>query len=163
MAAPYGRLAEPAFPGELSTRREALPLNILCLWNARAVDGRVLARSWLVDELSAREMDEVSGVLRHLRDGAKLPAGIERRMGPPLWHPADPRMEYRREEAAMMDKLAGGAGSQEDRGRAREALMYPVGGRSYSIAAEPRAKYETKRDLRPKGRGKTTREKGSKK
>lgn len=157
MAAPYGRFAEPAFPGELVTGREAPPLRILCLWNARAVDAKTLGKSWLVDEMSRREMDEASRVLSYLRNGTKLSAGIVRRMGPPLWHPADPRVEYRRREAAVMEDLAGGAGSHEinDRG----ALVYPVGGRSYSLAAEPRAKYETKRDQRPRRRIRKTREK----
>lgn len=164
VVAPYSRFAEPAFPGELLTGRDAPPLRVLCAWNARAMAGWILEKSWLVDELSAREMDEASGVLRHLRDGAKLPAGIERRMGPPLWHPADPRMAYKREETAMMAALVSDAEAGGISGTAGGSpLVYPTGGHKLSLAAEPRAKYETKQRRQPKGRGRKTREKGSKK
>ncbi len=144
LVAPYSSFAEPAFPGEFVTGREAPPLSVLCAWNAGAVDARVLAKSWLVDELSAHELDEALSVLRHVRDGASLSPELERRSGPPLWHPADPRETYRSEAAALMRALADDEGAQGRGNPGSGPLIYPTGSGQLPLAAEPRAKYETR-------------------
>ena len=105
LCAPFGRFSEPAFPGELFTGREAPHLRILCVWNARDMDEKTSRESWLVDVLSDEETRLASAVLRYVRRGDPLPAGIEAQSPPPVIHPADSRRVYREEESDLMNEL----------------------------------------------------------
>lgn len=99
MCAPFGMFAEPAVPGELVLRPDVAPLRVLCLWNAREFRKEVIGLSWLIDALSNRELREARIVFSHHARGESLPAIIEKRVGPPIIHPLDPRRTYIEEEA----------------------------------------------------------------
>ncbi|MCE9616472.1 MAG: hypothetical protein K8T26_19535 [Lentisphaerae bacterium] len=116
--APFSRFAEPAFAGEWLTGRAALPLRVLCLWNTRALDATILATSWLVDALSLEELADAQAVRTHLTEGRTLPSALAARVGPPLFHPDDPRHAYRYRETLLMDGIgrAGGTSYERDAG-----------------------------------------------
>ncbi len=132
---PFGPFAVPGLPGELALRRAAPTLRTMCVWNAVCVSARVLKRSWLADRLSESESRDAAALLAHVLDEAPVPARLARRVGPPYWHPADPRHAYRQEERRL-------TGTLRRQGRAAP-LRYPTD-TSVSArlaAAEPRSRY----------------------
>jgi len=136
VCAPFGRFAEPCLPGELLTGREALLLRVLCVWNAVTLPGPRLRASWLVDDLSAAELSDAAAIRTSLRTGRPVPPLLATRVGPPCWHPDDPRQEYMRRERRRILSLAG-------------EVLYPPHTASLKLAAEPHDPYDPKR-----GRGK---------
>ncbi|MFC1452045.1 hypothetical protein ACFLSJ_01720 [Verrucomicrobiota bacterium] len=144
LVAPFGRFAEPALPGEMATNRRTAPLRVLCLWNARRVDKRTLRTSWVVDELSDDERDEALSVHHGLTSHSPLPAGLERKLGPPLLHPDDPRQVYFHRETVRMDRIVREMQSAAAPGRPD---IYPErqDGETRK-AAESRSQYEAQPD-----------------
>lgn len=105
VAAPFGPYSEPATTGELQIGRATLNLRVLCLWNARSYDPAELAQSWIADVLSRQEQDDARAVFRHVATGAALPAALARRIGPPVVHAHDPRIEYQQEQKQLLDQV----------------------------------------------------------
>jgi len=105
LVAPYGPFAEPADPGELLSGRTDRALRILCLWNARSVPTSVLETSWIVDELSRKELEEAWAVFRSVSTGVALPEPLAKRVGPPILHPWDPRLTYQKRQMALLQPL----------------------------------------------------------
>ena len=140
VVAPFGRLSEPASPAEVLAGRTELGLRVLCLWNERVVAEGLLDRSWVVDALSDVEIEDASAVLRSHRMKMAVPADLERRVGPPIAHPLDPRIEYMEEERAVMDALARPVPNYEQHGRVRElaraADRYALYGQTIRLAVE---------------------------
>lgn len=132
LIAPYGRFSEPCVPGELLGSREAPCLRVLCLWNAVEAPSTLLAKSWVVDTLSDDEFEAATAVRRHLASRETLPSGLAERIGPPLWHPADPRRRYLDEERRTMEALLGGTGG---------SIEYPTLSPAWPIAADPHDPY----------------------
>jgi len=132
LVAPYSRFSEPCVPGELLTGRDTASLKVVCLWNAINVPAAVLARSWVVDALSENELEAAIAVRRHLVSEDVLPSELAERVGPPLWHPADPRRQYLDEERRTMESLLGGSGG---------VVEYPTLTPARPIAADPHDPY----------------------
>ena len=97
LIAPYGPYCEPASSGELLTR-SAYPLRVLCLWNCISVPDEVIAKGWKTDEMSTSESGEAWAVFQYAATGRPLPSTLIERVGPPIYHPADPRCRYQQEE-----------------------------------------------------------------
>jgi hypothetical protein len=106
LIAPFSRFPVPATVGEWDTGREHNQLGILSLWNAHTVPDSVLKRSWFVDVLEPRELENARAVFRHVATGATLPANLLNDIGPPMYHPADPRHEYLASDAIALSPLA---------------------------------------------------------
>jgi hypothetical protein len=141
--APYGRFAEPAFPGEWRTRRKIPCLRVICLWNARALNGKALRRSWVVHGMTRAEQRDACACY----GGVSLPAPRATRTGPPLIHPFDPRHRYREEEAGVMTELA--EADAADSVPATPPLTYEIPeDRALPLAAETRARYTVERRKR---------------
>ncbi len=104
---PFGRFEEPATPEEWRTERDAFPLRVLCLWNARALSADALTRSWRVDCLTAREKEDVRILNEWMESERALPSGLAHAVGPPLVHPLDPRHDYLEEETGRLDRALG--------------------------------------------------------
>ena len=121
--APFGRLAEPATPGELLTGRTVPPLRVLCLWNARTVSSDIVVRSWPVDVMTPDELRDAERVLESLKTGTDLPEHLVRRVGPPLMHPDDPRQVYVHRERLRLDRFAQDAGETYPLPRNRDLPM----------------------------------------
>jgi hypothetical protein len=106
MCAPFGIFAEPAVPGELLVMPDVPSLRVLCVWNARELGTETVGRSWLIDTLSRGDIRDANLVFRHYAQGDVLPAAVQKRVGPPLIHPLDPRRDYLEEEAWRFLELA---------------------------------------------------------
>ena len=136
--APYGRFAEPCLPGELLSGREVPCLRVLCLWNAVALPAALLQTSWVVDCLSDVELNEALAV--HRASGGEtdetLPEHLEQRVGPPQWHPADPRVAYMAIEREAMHALLNNARATGG------PITYPFPETEHRLAADPHADYE---------------------
>lgn len=130
LVAPFSRFAEPALPAELLTGREAHPLRVLCLWNARSVPRDVVDPGWYVDTLAPEEIESALAVCS-AAEGGPLPAGLAGRTGPPLVHPEDPRQVYVRRERLRMNLVL-----------REEATVYPMPNvADLPLAAEDRDTY----------------------
>ncbi len=102
LAAPFGRYATPAVPGEWNTRLKAAPLRVLCLWNARRIDPACLLPGHAY-RLSRAKLQQALAVHLHVHQAVPLAAPLARDLGPPLVHPADPRHAYLDEERRRLD------------------------------------------------------------
>jgi hypothetical protein len=129
---PFSPFAVPAVPGEFATGRVALPLRVLCPWNAVALPDSKVLWSWVVDGLSDREL-RVARAAREC-DGRALASGrLEGFLaGPPLVHPLDPRHDYLAEERAWVSVL-------RDLARGMGGVWR---GRDLPLAAEPPGEYD---------------------
>jgi hypothetical protein len=107
--APFGRFATPALPGEYATRRRALPLSVLCAWNAGVAGAALLRASYPAGRLTAAERRACGALLAVAGGGAPPPADVARRTGPPLVHPLDPRHAYVEEERALWLEIGAAA------------------------------------------------------
>ena len=105
LIAPYSPFTVPATTGEFLTGREDFSLATLELWNARTVPIVLLNKSWLVDQLSETEQKEAFAVFANITSGKDLPEELRDRAGIPIVNPKDPRIEYQKEEAALLAPL----------------------------------------------------------
>ena len=114
LVAPFGRFSTPADPGEWQTGLKAPPLRVLCLWNSRVAAGETLARnSWPAGRLAPRKVAEALEVYRLAKLGVPPTTVRPSRLGPPLRHPLDPRLQYRAEEAALIEECLRPAEARE--------------------------------------------------
>lgn len=107
LLAPYSPFSVPATTGELLTGRGHFSLDVLQLWNAVTAPPFLLAKSWLVDELSEQEIEEASAVFANIagtRPG-ELPDSLADRVGIEIINTKDPRLRYQKEEAALLEPL----------------------------------------------------------
>ena len=103
--APYGAFTVPATPGELLTQRSDYPLRVLCVWNSQEVGEGQLKRAWLAGSMTDKEIQESQAVFSHVSTGAALPGDLRERVGPPIFQEDDPRWDYQKEEARLLDVL----------------------------------------------------------
>ena len=149
LAAPFSRFAEPAGPGEWRTGIRAMPLRILCLWNARLLPRSVVLQSWSAGRLSPAGIRQAMDVDRHLRTGAPLGSASARRVGPPVVHPLDPRLRYEAEEAETFECAVR---SLQECAAVRPAhAVYDTPPKIWLKAAEARAPYVAPRKRRRRG------------
>jgi len=143
LVAPFGRFNEPAVPGEWRTSLRVPVLRILCLWNAHPISESVLGRSWVVGCMSASKVAQALAIHKCLAEGKEVLGPLGKRVGPPLMHPLDPRIEYMEEER---DWFASVAAKGAVEARAIHPWALSDGGVSaLPRAAESRGKYKTKR------------------
>jgi len=150
LIAPFGRFAEPAVPGEWQTRLTAMSLRVLCVWNARAVEARLLERSWPAAVLKTETVRRALELHQHLRDGEPLKSIAEQEVGPPLRHPLDPRHTYLEEESALLEEHLTVMDSTASGGT--DSFLYEQKPSPLLMAAEQRDQYTTGTRKR-KGRG----------
>ncbi len=110
LMAPFSRFTLPATVGEWNTGRGEAdprqdPISILSLWNAHTVPPEVVQQSWFIDTLTEAEMANAWEVFRHVTTGKPLTPALRDRVGPPIYHPADPRNDYLAQEAAALRPL----------------------------------------------------------
>jgi hypothetical protein len=149
--APFSRFAVPALPGEWRTGIKAVPLCVLCVWNARAVGAGIFARCWRVGRLPPPKVRLALAIHRSLRGGAPPPAALERDLGPPLRHPLDPRLTYQAEEATEFDEaLAAFTALESPRVKERQTSgsLYDPGVQDRLLAAESPEAYGGTRGLK---------------
>jgi len=141
LVAPFGRFAVPAVPGEWRTGLRAKPLRVLCAWNARVVEARLLAKGWRAGVLKAEGVRRAMELHRGLRGGEPLKTLAERDLGPPLRHPLDPRHRYLEEEAALLEEHW--AAIESGMSGAPAAFPYDQSPAPLLKAAEDRDRYAT--------------------
>lgn len=110
LIAPFSRFSEPATPGEWLTGLSAMPLRVLCLWNARVVRPDWLEKSWKAAALSKQKTDEALRLYRCIRQGESVPATFVKKVGSPVQHPLDPRFQYEMEERDFLFEYSTGEG-----------------------------------------------------
>ena len=99
---PFSRFDTPATPQEWRTRLKQNALQVLCFWNARAVQTAALAATWLAHSVTEKQYQQARNIYQNLHSMGAL-AGT--RFGPPLRHPLDPRHIYMYEEQMLLDDL----------------------------------------------------------
>jgi hypothetical protein len=106
LVTPFSQFPWPATHGELLTQRSEGPWQVLQVWNSRTLPNEVIAESWVADTASESLLDEAWAVFKHVTFGAELPDKLASRIGPPVLHPSDPRLDYQRMETALLSGLS---------------------------------------------------------
>lgn len=106
LVTPFSQFPLPATQGELLTLRSEGPWQVLQVWNSRTLPNEVIAESWVADTASESLLDEAWAVFKHVTFGAELPDELASRIGPPILHPSDPRLDYQRMETALLSGLS---------------------------------------------------------
>lgn len=136
--APFSRFDNPATPGEWTTGLRALPMRVLCLWNARVVGQDMLGAAWFCRRVSAAQVGRALAAYRQVREGLSSGAALSGRFGPPLEHPLDPRHGYLQEERALLDVSLG---EREPGAEQGDAFCYEAGESERRKAAEGAGEY----------------------
>ena len=133
LVAPFGRFSEPCLPGELCTDIDSPALRVLCVWNAVRIASALLARSWHASDMPNELLRDTSALHDALEEGKPVPGHLMSRVGPPSWHPADPRRLYEAEESVLSQAIARGDGSA--------TFSYPTDSSPWLLAADPGSEY----------------------
>lgn len=149
LVVPFGPYAGPAVPGEMITRLRAPALRVLCVWNAFVVRAGLLERGWVVGRMNESAMTGVRELHSSLIDGSDLPTRLAGRVGPPLVHPGDPRVDYLEEERKWVPALAGERVMRMAVFESRRTSELP--GQRGDLAADRRGRYRSSRERRRKG------------
>jgi hypothetical protein len=147
LVAPFGRFSEAAGPGEWRTGLRVPVLRILCLWNARVITESVLGYSWVVGCMSTSRVAQALAIQKRLAEGKEISSPLGKRVGPPLMHPLDPRIEYMQEEREWFASVAA-KGAVEVR-RIHPRSLSDGGVSALPRAAESRPKYQAKEKKKP--------------
>jgi hypothetical protein len=136
LCVPFGRLTEPATPDELASGRAEAPVQVLCLWNARLVAPEQLAGSWIADRLANEARERLDHAMLAWQTTGSVPAELRDAIGPPLYHPDDPRRVYRYLERQRISEALAAAPRAN-------IIDYPSGHERQSLpqAAEDRDPY----------------------
>ncbi len=105
LIAPFSTFSEPATTGELLTGIKNFALAVLQVWNARTVPLHFLERGWLVSKLDESVSKDALSVFAHICGGKSISDELREKIGFPIIHPDDPRIEYQSEERAILGNL----------------------------------------------------------
>lgn len=109
LSAPFSPYRFPASDGEFLIKKDycGQGLNVLQLWNARTMKEESLSMGWVVSKMNKRDLDQSWEAFRYVLTGAEPSTFvIEERMGiKPILRPDDPRVEYQKEQVAIIDGI----------------------------------------------------------
>jgi hypothetical protein len=103
---PFSSLSIPATPQEWACRERG-PASVLQGWNRREVPSAKVQASWFAEDAAAELLLCVRIWWTALESGGPAPASLSPQLGPPLWHPADPRYEFLTAESERVDRSLG--------------------------------------------------------
>jgi len=129
---PFGRYAAPAVPGEWRTGLAAIPLRVLCFWNAQEISAEQFVGA-PAKYFSKKQFQDAVSVYRYVAHGESAADRLTCRLGPSILHPADPRYEYLDEERERLNDHV--------RSKDAEIISFEASGASWLLAAEGRPKY----------------------
>jgi hypothetical protein len=105
LIAPFSPYCVPATEGELLLASNTVHFQVICLWNARTVSKTLVAQSWIVGQLTEKQLDNAWAVFKRVIAGHSLPEFLEERVGLPIYTSSDPRIAYEQEEASHLEHL----------------------------------------------------------
>jgi hypothetical protein len=105
LIATYSIFSSPAMPGEIITGRDHFSFRILQVWNNILLPKDAIAQSWLIDELSEKELKESQSLYESIIKKTKAPDTLLEKSGFPIIGINDPRIEYRKAEMAVFATL----------------------------------------------------------
>ena len=141
LIAPFSRFSEPATPGEWLTGLSAVPLRVLCLWNARVVPSEWLEKSWKAAVLSKQKIKQSLDLYRCVHHGEPVPEAFLKRIGLPVLHPLDPRFQYEMEERDFLSEYSGRGGGPAAGKKSAHFYDDAPAEKEYLKAAESRPSY----------------------
>jgi hypothetical protein len=106
--APFGPVTVPALVTEMRTDLPDRMLAVLCLWNVTWLGMKDLGRCWMLSDVGEGLMERVKMLREALMRGGGVPEDLKDLVGPPLEHPADPRMEYIATEERLWEQVESG-------------------------------------------------------
>ncbi|MBQ8753669.1 MAG: hypothetical protein IJZ19_01420 [Lentisphaeria bacterium] len=97
---PFSHCANPATDGELYSDGEERGLfqQVFQVWNARTINRAILARSWVMGEVSQADLERLNKMLQHNWLDGELPEDIRNMTGVPLLEGYDIRRKFLQEE-----------------------------------------------------------------
>jgi len=103
---PFSYFVNPAVSGEIKSKREAINLEVMQVWNARIIHHSLLKEgAWHVDE-DINSAEEGLNVFKHITLGdEKINEELLKRTGPPVFVEDDPRLEYQQIASELLKPL----------------------------------------------------------
>lgn len=103
---PFSRFDSPATDEELKTSFDGgMYLRVLQAWNTRSLQDESLKKSWLIGELSPKDIDDALALWESTLEEKELDDSIVQNTGLPIYRKNDPRLQYKREELANFARL----------------------------------------------------------
>ncbi len=102
---PLSRFTVPAFPEEWLTGLRAPALRVCCGWLRTRFPWDRFPPFWPVQQLSPAQHQRNEALFHTMLNDAERSPEQQRRVGPPLHHPADPRHLYKEQERERMNQL----------------------------------------------------------
>ena len=96
--APYSPYSHPATDKEMKTDSEETRLQVLSLWNCHTTSEENLKKSWFIGKLSEPDRKDAINIFWYSLGMKELTKELEKKVGPKLFHPSDPRRNYIDEE-----------------------------------------------------------------
>ena len=106
LIAPFSQYSTPATSGEMATGIDHFGLRVVQAWNGRAVQDRLLEKSFLFGKMDESLRVQALALFRHEVGGWNLPVGFSVRRGSAVVVDADPRNDYVAEAVARLRPLS---------------------------------------------------------
>lgn len=106
IVAPFSKYSYPATPGEMATGIRHAGLRVIQAWNARAMHGSLLAKSYLFGEMPDSVRRDGLALFRHETAGVDLPEDFSSLRGCAIGMDADPRRDYIEETISRLRPLS---------------------------------------------------------
>ncbi|MBO4287179.1 MAG: hypothetical protein J5985_03315 [Kiritimatiellae bacterium] len=103
---PFSPYATPATPGEMDSGLGLMGRKVMQAWNARTIQERLLAKSFLCGELDEDVKKEAAALFRNQLAGTRLPNSFSARRGPAILLDEDPRRDYVAENILRFQPLS---------------------------------------------------------
>ena len=81
-------------------------LRVLCLWHHYELPQAILAKSWVVDQMTTVELDDAWHVFRHAFTDAPITESLAKRVGTYIESENDPRLAFQNSEIELLQPLA---------------------------------------------------------
>ena len=127
LVAPFSQYSYPATPGEMATGIRHYGLRVMQVWNVRAMQEPLIARSYLFGVLPDSVLQDGLALFRHEKEGAGLSDSFNSLRGGEITMEGDPRRDYLAETLSRLQPLSTAVKATERMQEQAERLAQDMG------------------------------------